>query len=173
MSAEPAIVAPAEPARYAPRDRLVGYAFGVMTALCWATSPILIKKGLKGLPSPNWGITVGMASAMVVVATWLIIRPARLRRWGGAEGRASFRAPILFLLIAGAISGFGSLARTLAIDMAPVVIAIPLVQTASLFTVVLAPLLLGRHVEHVPPRLLFGASLVVVGSALVILGLNR
>lgn len=174
MSAEPVIVGPTEPGRYPPRDRLLGYAFGVMTAVCWATSPILIKKGLKGLPSPDWGITIGMASATLVITTWLILRrPPGVRLWGSAEGRASFRTPLLFLLIAGAISGFGSLARTLALDMAPVVITIPLVQTASLFTVVLAPLLLGRHVEHVPPRLLFGASLVVVGSALVIVGLNR
>jgi DME family drug/metabolite transporter len=174
MAVEPVVAAPPERVPSAPRDRLLGYAFGVVTALCWATSPILIKKGLNGLPSPTWGITVGMAAATVIVVAWVAVRrPAGVRLWGTAQGRASFRAPLLFLLIAGAVSGLGSLARTVAIDLAPVVVVLPLVQTASLFTVILAPLLLGRHVEHVPPRLLFGAALVVVGSGLVIVGLNR
>ncbi len=174
MAVEPVINAASEPGRVSSRDRFLGYAFGVMTAVCWATSPILIKKGLKGLPSPTWGITVGMAAATAILVLWVAVRrPPSLRVWRTDESRRSFRVPLIFLLIAGAVSGLGSLARTVAIDLAPVVVVLPLAQTASLFTVILAPLLLGRHVEHVPPRLLFGVILMVMGSSLVIVGLNR
>jgi len=76
------------------------------------------------------------------------------------------------MLLAGALSGLGAVGRTISIKLAPIVVAIPLVQTTSFFTPVFAPLLLGKHVEHVPPRLLMGALLVVGGSALVIFGLN-
>jgi drug/metabolite transporter (DMT)-like permease len=66
----------------------------------------------------------------------------------------------------------GSVARTIAIDVAPVVVVVPLVQTASLWTIVFASLILGRHVERVTPKLVLGAVLVVVGAALVIVGLE-
>jgi drug/metabolite transporter (DMT)-like permease len=173
MATEPFVAAPPERAPTSPRDRLLGYGFGLLTALCWGTSPILIKKGLEGLPSPTWGVTTGMATATVILGGWMAARRLTGHRVWGAEDGASSRRRVAFLLIAGAVSGFGSLARTVAIDLAPVVVALPLVQTASLFTVVLAPLLLGRHVEHVSGRLLFGAALVVAGSGLVIVGLNR
>jgi drug/metabolite transporter (DMT)-like permease len=63
-------------------------------------------------------------------------------------------------------------ARTIAIDVAPVVVVAPLVQTASLWTIVFAALMLGRHVEQVTPKLILGAVLVVAGAALVIVGLE-
>lgn len=155
------------------RQRFVGYLFGVLTAACWATSPILIREGLKGLKSPIWGVTVGMSAAAVVTAVWLVIRrPPGTKLWRSGTGWAALRGPMWFMLLAGALSGLGAVGRTISIKLAPVVVAIPLVQTTSFFTPVFAPLLLGKHVEHVPPRLLLGALLVVGGSALVIIGLN-
>jgi DME family drug/metabolite transporter len=174
MAVEPVVAAPPGPTRPSSQDRLLGYAFGVLTAMCWATSPILIRKGLKGLPSPTWGVTVGMAAATAMLVAWVVIRrPPGLRPSTSRGQRRSLGTPLTLLLICGVVSALGSIGRTVAIDLAPVVVVLPLVQTASLFTVILAPLLLGRHVEHVPPRLLFGAILMVVGSSLVIVGLYR
>jgi len=174
MAVEPFLAAPPVRTPVSAHDRFLGLAAGIMTGLCWATSPVLIKKGLKGLPSPTWGVTVGLVAALLVLVVWIAVRrPPGVRGWRTEKGRASFRAPFAFLLIAGAVYGFGSTARAVAIDLAPVVVVLPLVQTATLFTALLSPLLLGRHVEHVPPRLLFGAVLVVLGSSLVIVGMNR
>ncbi|HEY3209794.1 MAG TPA: EamA family transporter [Actinomycetota bacterium] len=156
------------------RSRIAGYLFGVATAACWATSPILIRKGLVGLPSPLWGVTVGLTVAAVAFAMWLWIRrpgPHLRTSSGGAMDRM-IKVAIGFQVLAGLASGLGSVARTIAIDVAPVVVVVPLVQTASLWTIVFASLILGRHVERVTPKLVLGAVLVVVGAALVIVGLE-
>jgi drug/metabolite transporter, DME family len=156
------------------RSMIAGYLFGIATAACWATSPILIRKGLVGLPSPLWGVSIGLAVAAVGFALWLWLRRTqpgpRASRWSGLD--RVIKVAIWFQVLAGLASGLGSVARTVAIDLAPVVVVVPLVQTASLWTIVFAWLLLGRHVERVTPKLIFGAVLVVAGAALVIVGLE-
>lgn len=156
------------------RSRFAGYLHGIATAACWATSPILIRKGLVGLPSPLWGVTIGLAVAAFGFALWMLVRQAepRLRgsRWGGLS--TMIKLAIGFQVLAGLASGLGSVARTVAIDVAPVVVVVPLVQTASLWTIVFAWALLGRHVERITPKLVLGAALMVAGAALVIVGLE-
>ncbi len=156
------------------RSRIAGYLFGIATAACWATSPILIRKGLVGLPSPLWGVTIGLAVAAAGFGLWLWMSR---RQVGPRERRPRAldrmtKAAIGFQVLAGLASGLGSVARTIAIDVAPVVVVVPLVQTASLWTIVFASVLLGRHVERVSPKLVLGAVLVVAGAALVIVGLE-
>lgn len=148
------------------QTRLRGYLFGVLTAACWGTSPVFIRRGLEGLPSPLWGTMVGLSSAVSVYLLWLTWR----RGWRRPE--ASIRAAMSFQVLAGVASGLGTIARTTAINLAPVVIVLPLTQTVSLFTPILAPLLLGRHLEQVTIKLIIGAICVVAGSALIIVGQN-
>lgn len=156
------------------RSRMTGYLLGVATAACWATSPILIRKGLVGLPSPLWGVTIGLAIAAVFFAMWMWVSPPEPRlaalRWKGLD--RAIKVAVGFQVLAGLASGLGSVARTIAIDVAPVVVVVPLVQTASLWTIVFASLILGRHVERVNLKLVLGAVLVVAGAALVIVGLE-
>jgi drug/metabolite transporter (DMT)-like permease len=156
------------------RTSIAGYLFGIATAACWATSPIFIKKGLVGLPSPLWGVTLGLVVATIAFAVWLwVSRPEP--RQGISSWRTMDRVikvAIWFQVGAGLASAVGSVGRTIAIDVAPVVVVVPLVQTASLWTIVFAPLMLGRHVERVTPKLVFGAVLVVAGAAMVIVGLE-
>jgi len=156
-----------------PRSRMAGYLHGVVTALCWAISPILLVKGLVGLPSPLWGVTIGLSVAAVFFAVWAWVRRPEPRMEGLHWSSLSpvIKVALGFQVLAGLASGLGSVARTIAIDVAPVVV-VPLVQTASLWTIVFAALLLGRHVEQVTPKLIVGAVLVVAGAALVILGLE-
>jgi uncharacterized membrane protein len=40
--------------------------FGICTALCWSASPVMIKHGLRGVPSPLLGVTIGMICALAV-----------------------------------------------------------------------------------------------------------
>ena len=156
------------------RTRIAGYVYGVITAACWATSPILIRKGLVGLPSPLWGVTIGLAIAAVLFAGWLWVARPEPRMTGGRWAALSrgIKVALGFQVLAGLASGMGSVARTVAIDVAPVVVVVPLVQTASLWTMLFASLLLGRHVERVNPKLVLGGVLVVAGAALVIIGLE-
>jgi drug/metabolite transporter (DMT)-like permease len=151
------------------RSRLTGYLFGVLTAVCWAISPIFIRKGLDGLPSPLWGVLVGLTSATSLYLLSLIVRR---QAWPWGQWDRTVKVAIGFQALAGALSALGQIGRTMAIDLAPVVVAIPLTQTTSLFTLIFAPLLLGRKVERVTFKLALGAVCVVIGSALVIFGQN-
>ena len=156
------------------RSRIVGYLHGIAAAACWATSPILIRKGLVGLPSPLWGVVVGLSIAALGFALWMWLRTPQPRlstMMGSGMGRG-IKVAIGFQVVAGLASALGSVARTIAIDVAPVVVVVPLVQTASLWTIRFAWLMLGRHVERVTPKLVLGAVLVVAGAALVIVGLE-
>jgi drug/metabolite transporter (DMT)-like permease len=156
------------------RQQVSGYLFGVLAALCWATSPIFIRKGLAGLSSSYWGVTVGLAASTGVYLAWLIWRGAgspdeAVRRVPLSQ---AFKAALFFQALAGVAAALGTLGRTIAIQLAPVVVVIPLAQTSSLFTLIFAPLILGRRLERVTVKLILGALFVVAGSALVIVGQN-
>ena len=148
--------------------------FGILTAACWATSPIFIRKALVGLQSPLWGVAIGLATATTAFGLWLLMmRPeprVALLAWGRMDRR--IKIAIGFQILAGLGSALGSVGRTIAIDIAPVVVVVPLVQTSSLWTIIFAPLMLGLHVERVTAKLVVGAVLVVGGAALVIVGQN-
>ena len=149
-----------------------GYVAGLLVAVCWATSPIFIAKGLVGLPSPLWGVAVGLTAAALVYVVWLRVRRPEPRvqifRWSALPRVA--RIAVGWQVLAGLALAFGSVARTAALDVATVVLVLPLVQTASLWTIVLAPLVLGREVARITPRLIWGAGLIVGGVVLVVLG---
>ncbi|HYU58016.1 MAG TPA: DMT family transporter [Actinomycetota bacterium] len=154
-----------------PRSRFFGYLFGLLTATCWATSPIFIRRGLAGLDSPLWGTTIGLTVAAAGFMAWVgwtsrgaIDRPRP--RHGGV------RLAVFLMAVGGLASGIGALARTTAIDLVAVVIAVPLLQTTSLWTMTFSTLIFGRHAERVSFRLVLGALLVIGGAALVIVGQN-
>jgi drug/metabolite transporter (DMT)-like permease len=84
------------------------------------------------------------------------------RRGMPAIGRADLRA----FLPAGVFFGLSYVLLFEAFDRDRVTVISPLVATESLWTVVLAAVLLRRS-ELVGPRLVGGACLVVAGSALI------
>lgn len=88
------------------------------------------------------------------------------------EKSALLRAAVGFEVLAGVLAAIGAVARATVIDLTPVAVAISLTQTTSLFALLLAPLLLGRHVERITSRLALGAILVVASSVLVVISLN-
>jgi len=156
------------------RRRAMGYLFGVLTAACWASSPVFLRKGLELFPSPLWAVTLGLGAATVPYLAWVVVlRPpprSRIRRKKGAD--AASQSALWFLILAGVASAAGAVARTFAIDLAPIAVAVPLLQTTGLWTIILAPPLLGRHVERVTAKLVLGTVLMVAGAALVIVGQN-
>jgi drug/metabolite transporter (DMT)-like permease len=54
-------------------------AFGLGAALCWAISPILVRRGLEGLPSPLLGVTIGLVAATLAYGIALLPRRRRMR----------------------------------------------------------------------------------------------
>jgi drug/metabolite transporter (DMT)-like permease len=155
------------------RRRATGYVFGVLTAACWAASPIFLRKGLALVPDPLWAVTVGLAAATAPFLVWLVVlRPAPPVVLRGPHRDPGARSAVGFLALAGVAAAGGAVGRTYAIDLAPIVVVVPLLQTTGLWTILLARPLLGRHVERVTRKLVLGSVLVAAGAALVIVGQN-
>lgn len=141
------------------RDALPGLA----TALAWATSPLLIKEGLDGLPSPLLGLTLGMIVALLAYAVALPLRP---RVDGPVFGS---RLSLAFKLLAGLMVGLSVWARWAALDYASIAVVLALGLLSVPVVLLLSPILMGRHVERVTVQIWLGAALVVVGGLVLVL----
>jgi drug/metabolite transporter (DMT)-like permease len=135
---------------------------GLITALAWATSPILIKEGLEGLPSPLLGLTLGMVVAVLAYAVALPLRPQ-------VDGPAlGSRISLAFKLVAGVMVGLSVWARWAALDYTSIAVVLALGLLSVPIVLLLSPLLMGRHVEHVTLQIWLGAALVVVGGLVLV-----
>jgi drug/metabolite transporter (DMT)-like permease len=133
--------------------------YGLGTSLCWAISPIFVREGLDGLPSPLIGVTLGM---VVAVAAYGLVLPFRERRGGRiATGALSFK------LAAGVFVALSTWARWVALDSTSIGVVLALGLLSVPVVLVLSPLLMVRHVERVTLAVWSGAALVV-GGALVL-----
>jgi drug/metabolite transporter (DMT)-like permease len=135
---------------------------GLATALAWATSPILIKEALEGLPSPLLGLTLGMLVAVVAYALALPLRPA-------VEGPAlGSRASLIFKLLAGLMVGLSVWARWAALDYTSIAVVLALSLLSVPIVLLLSPMLMGRHVERVTSQIWLGAVVVVAGGLILV-----
>jgi drug/metabolite transporter (DMT)-like permease len=135
---------------------------GLATALAWAISPILIKEGLEGLPSPLLGLTLGMVVAVVVYAVALPLRPP-------VDGPAlGSRISLTFKLLAGLMVGLSVWARWASLDYTSIAVVLALGLLSVPVVLLLSPLLMGRHVERVTLQIWLGATLVVVGGFVLV-----
>lgn len=135
---------------------------GLATALAWATSPILIKEGLEGLPSPLLGLTLGM---LVAVLAYAIALPFRPHVEGSALGS---RISLVFKLLAGLMVGLSVWARWAALDYTSIAVVLALGLLSVPVVLLLSPILMGRHVERVTLQIWLGAGLVVVGGLVLV-----
>jgi drug/metabolite transporter (DMT)-like permease len=138
--------------------------FGLLAALSWGFTPVLIKKGLESLPSPLVGLTLAMASAGVVHTVILAIR-GRLRPVLSSLGQPA----ALWQAGAGALVGLGTWCRWIALSFTTAAMVTTLSRASLLITVGLSGRLLGRELEPVTDRVRWGALLIVIGSIVVVL----
>lgn len=146
-------------------QKVKGYLFALLTALCWATSPIFINQGLQGLPSSIWGTVVGLAVATLVYLTWYLWR----KKWKELKspGKIAFR----WQIFGGFTNGIGILFRNMALDTTQVAVVVALAQSAALFTVILSPFMMGAEFkERITNKLVLGVLLIVGGAVLIIIG---
>jgi len=134
---------------------------GLAAAFFWALSPIFIRVGLQGLPSPMLGVTIGVtASAM----SYAIILLWQRERW--------FGVPITneawtFKLLAGVLVGLSTWMRWVALDLAPVAVVLALTMISSPLVILLSPLISGKHLERVTAMLWAGTGLILFGALLL------
>lgn len=132
----------------------------LVSALALAVEPIFVKTGLgEGTP-----VFVGLA-VMVTAATVGYVG------YVYAAGRLELpdvrAAPIRWYVGCGLGSTLALVGYFAALGMLPVVVAVPIFQTAPLVVVVLSVLWLPHRLERVTPRLVAAAGVVVVGTTIV------
>jgi drug/metabolite transporter (DMT)-like permease len=143
--------------------RRAGTLAALGTALCWAISPIFIRDGLEGLPSPLLGVTVSMVASAVVFGVVLAVR-----RPVTGGGRAVTTEALSFKVAAGLLVGVATWFRWIALDRATVAVVLSVNAVSVPTVLLLAPVIVGRRLERVTARLWFGAGLVVAGSLVLI-----
>jgi drug/metabolite transporter (DMT)-like permease len=135
--------------------------FGCGCALMWAISPVFTVKGLDGLASPLLGVTIGMVASAAAYGVAMSRRPL-----GGIA-----RGALTFKVIAGLLVALATWWRWIALDDASVGVVLALALLSVPTVLFLAPLMVGRHLERVGPRVWAGSTLVVGGAlALIAVG---
>jgi len=133
--------------------------FGLGSAFCWGTAPLLVRWGLEGIDVALIGVTLALASAAAVYAVMMLVRRHRLR-----VPRSAYKWILTSsLLAAGAIA-----AQWQAWDLIEVTVAITLMQLAAPVVVFTAPYIVGTEAERVTPTVVLGMIAVLGGSLLVV-----
>lgn len=143
------------------QERWWSLALPLVAAVLVGAEPIFVSIGLAEGTSALSGFAIKAVTATTGFLAYLswqgerrldVVRRGRYTKWYVGSGLAS---------------GFGIIAYFLALDFAPVVLVVPLFQTAPVFVVVLSALLLPDRLERVTARLALAAAVVVVGAILV------
>jgi drug/metabolite transporter (DMT)-like permease len=131
------------------------FAFG--TAFMWALSAVLTVKALEGLDSPLLGVTLGLLAATVALGGTLVAR--------GSLGaiRSIATGTLTLKLSAAVLVAFATWFRLLALGETDVAVVLATNLVAVPITLVLAPLIVGRHLEQADARVWLGGLLVAAG----------
>ena len=131
------------------------FAFG--TSFMWALSAVLTVEALEGLDSPLLGVTIGLLAATATLGGVLAAR--------GSLGtmRLIARNALGLKLLAAALVAFATWFRLLALDVTAVAVVLAANQVTVPITLVLAPIMVGRHLEQAGSRVWLGGALVVAG----------
>jgi drug/metabolite transporter (DMT)-like permease len=131
------------------------FAFG--TAFMWALSAVLTVEALEGLDSPLLGVTLGLLAATATLGGALLAR--------GSLGavRSIATGSLALKLLAAALVAFATWFRLLALDETDVAVVLATNLVSVPVTLVLAPIMVGRHLEQADARVWLGGGLIVAG----------
>lgn len=135
---------------------------GLAAAMLWAVSPIFVRRGLEGLPSPLLGVTVGMTMSAIAYGAALLVR--RTYRTASPVPRSA----LVTKIVAGLLVGVSVWARWIAVARAPVGVVLAISQLSVPVVMFLSPRVAGRHLEQVSGRIWLGAACTVGGSLLLV-----
>lgn len=155
-------------ARGAPRGgaagwRNIGYVYGPVSALGYATGNLLRKMGLADAPDAMLGASIGCATGAL-----LFLATAGFRREYAEAVRATFAEPNAWLIAGGVLSTFGQVLYFAALGESPMS-RVALITSMEVFvTLFLGAAFLRKH-ETLTPALVVAALLGVGGTAAIIL----
>ena len=139
------------------------FAFG--TAFMWALSAVLTVEALEGLDSPLLGVTLGLLAATATLGGALLARGSPFAVRSIATGSLALK------LLAAAVVAFATWFRLLALDVTDVAVVLATNLVSVPITLVLAPIMVGRHLEQADARVWLGGVLVVAG-VLALIGIE-
>jgi drug/metabolite transporter (DMT)-like permease len=140
-----------------------GYFWGVLNALAWGTSPLLIRYGLED--SGGLGVLGALAAyaaaaavllptlASSAIRTNLLTMDKTARRW--------------FLSSTVTVS-MAQLFRFMALSVAPVAVVVPLLRAGGVFVLPMS-YLINRKIESFEPRVLGAVALSLAGAILLVI----
>lgn len=144
--------------------RNVGYVYGPVSALGYATGYLLRKMGLADAPDALLGAAVGCATGAL-----LFLATAAFRDDYARAVRATFAEPNAWLIAGGVLSTFGQVSYFAALSGSPMS-RVALIASMEVFvTLFLGAVFLRRH-ERLSPPLVAAAALGVAGTAAIIFG---
>jgi len=142
------------------REAGAALALPVVSALALGVDPVFVKTGLAEGVSPFVGLAVMSSSATIGYACY-----ARVTR---AVTVSEIRnGPLRLYLACGLGSTLALAGYSASLALLPVVVVVPIFQTAPLIVLLVSAALLPRRLERVTSRLVAAAAVVVVGTAAV------
>lgn len=134
---------------------------GLATAFVWAISPIFIRSGLDGLPSPVIGVAIGL---LVNVAAYGILLWVRRSEW---QGKTISRNALYWQLAAAVFVALATWARWVALETAPVAVVTALERTSVPVVIILSLLVLDQQHERVNRNVWIGGLMIVAGAIIL------
>lgn len=132
------------------------FAFG--TAFMWALSAVLTVEALEGLDSPLLGVTLGLLAATVALGGALVARGSL-----GTALRSIARNTLALKVAAAVLVAFATWFRLLALGETDVAVVLAANLVSVPVVLVLAPMMVGRHLEQADARIWLGGALVAAG----------
>lgn len=130
-------------------------------ALFVGLEPILVTLGLGAGADVLPGVAVKVTAAWVGVVAYLLMTGNGRLMWIPRTRQTSW------YLAAGVTSALGIIAYFAALEVSPVVIVVPLIQTSPLIVLLLSWLFMPQRLERLTLRLFAAAVVVVLGAAIV------
>ena len=141
----------------------IGYVYGLVSALGYATGYLGRKMGLAETPDAFFGTMVG---TLVGALTFVLVGVFNARY--ASAVRATFSTPRPWLLAAGAMSSFGQIAYFFALREAPIS-RVALITSMEVFITIFLSVIFLRRFESLTPAVFAAAVLGFLGTAAIIL----
>ena len=153
---------PREPASVGQRVLNVGYVYGPVSALGYATGYLLRKMGLAEAHDALLGAMVGC-----IVGALLFLATAAVNRDYARAVRTTFTHPNYWLIGAGVMSSFGQILYFAALSESPMS-RVALISSVEVFVTLFLGALLLRKRETLTPALVLAAALGFAGTAFIV-----
>lgn len=135
---------------------------GLATAFVWAVSPIFIRSGLDGLPSPVIGVAIGLSVNVLAYGILLLVRRNELRGKGALP-----RKTLYWQLGAAVFVALATWARWVALETASVAVVTALERISVPVVIVLSLLVLDQSHERVNRNVWIGGLMIVAGAIIL------